>query len=206
MSSKKKELRAFDDFLYSGLDYIKSNNLSLPVELLKTDDLFLSQVFELYNIIEEEQVTILNCPQNTGITTALYFVMCYYSLTYPIITILSKAGKARNQTMDKVFDLFKKFTGEDYSHELKSNTVIISKGQTKISEIKFMDAGTFDIALVSNILLFDDCNKLKNLDKYTDLMKSRARHDKIVMNFADSPELTTLANENKIIKKDFKIF
>lgn len=206
MNSKQKGLRALDDIFYYGLDYIKNNNLSLPIELVKTDESFLQQTFALYNIIEADKLTMLNCPKDSGITTALYFIMSYYSLTYPKILIFSKTGKARNQIMDKVFDLFKKFLDESYSQETQSNVVIISKGSTKISEIKFTNVTTFDINLDADILLFDDCDKIRNIDKYKDLMKNTDKHEKIIMNFMDSKDLATLAAENKINKKDFKIF
>lgn len=206
MILNKKELLAFDDFLYMGIDFIKKSKLALPIELLKTDDFFLQKVFEIYNLIENDQISIFDCPDKSGITTALYFIIFYYSLKYPLITILSKNTKTRNQVMDKVFELFENFISDNYSHVLKSNTVFISYDNKKISEIKFLDVVTFDIATTSGILLFDDCGPLKNLDKYRDLIKNKNNHEKIVMNFVNNKELITLAKENNINIKKIKIF
>ena len=198
----------FDDILFMTMNYINSKKQLLP-EFIKTDELFLRSVYDLYNEIENNKAIIFFQYANTGMTTALQFIACYYSLHYNDITILTTGNYCH--TMENTFNFFCDILClEGINNNFMSNNIICKSNNVIFCNINLLGDNVFDIANLKGLIIFDTKKEIKNFSKYNDLLKNwfedKKKYDRLIFNFPESESIVKLAKEYNIKNKKIKIF
>lgn len=208
MNLEQVRRKKFDDILYMGTDAFKKMP-SLPPELCKTDEWFFQKTFDVYNIIEETNPVIINQNRDTGLTTSLQFIICYYSLFYPEITLLVNPGNY-SEKFHQVYDVFANLLNFKYDGKFMSNKIILKYNNVQYCEITILGDNVFNIADLKGPVIFDTNKVMKNYSKYEDLLKTsiknKKKYDKLVLNFPENDDMLKLAKEYKIETKTIKIF
>ena len=212
-----EELRSknFDDILYAGVFELRKRQ-ALPQQLARLDEPFLQNVFELYRYMEDNHIGFVRNVENTGFSTALYFVVFYYSLFTKNITILGKPSQIES-SLEVVFRMIMSFVSIDLRLNLMSNQMIINDDKGQVCTIKILNSGAFDIAELSAYTFFDNCNKLSNYDQMRDVMLNAedGKYDRLMLNFPKPKKKGSLAEDDLFLKlgqefnfpiMDFKIF
>ncbi len=206
MNLEQARSRSFEDILYMGI--MELDKKPLPVELYKTDEFFFKKVFDLYNDIEENKVLSLSqLSSQTGLTSALCFIIAYYSLHFKSITIVSKQGNYKDVFLS-VYDMFTSFIKMNYTKIGKgsSGEIKLKSDNVEYCTINFPSDLNFNISDLKEIVVFDTSNKVMNVEKYKDIMKNISSHSRFIMNFPDNKNLSNMIVENKIKTKEIKIF
>lgn len=204
MNLKQIRSRNFDDILYMGIKGHLQKKQALPAELFKTDEEFLRVTYELYAELEKEHITVLRQVKKSGVSTALMFIIAYYSLHHDTITIVQKPG-AHSALLQPVFRMFADFADFKCSIDKKSNQVFLRHENDVFCTINLLNDTAFNAADISGLVVFDNCTKLKNPEKYTDLFNNKEKYDKVILNFPESDLLNKLAVDYNLKIKEIRI-
>lgn len=208
MTLEQAKERRFDDILYRGVTWLKTVK-QLPPELCKIDEEFLRNCFVIYDSIENNKPIIFRHARSTGFSTALMFVISYYTLLYPQITILVNPG-AYSTSFEKVYEMFANFIGLSCDINTMSNKINLRIGKKQYCEINVLNDLAFNNADLKGPIIFDTNREMKNTSKFEDLLKTfnkyPEKYDKLVFHFLDNDNLKKIETEYSIFSKEIKIF
>lgn len=208
MNLEQARNKTFDDILYVGLDYIK-NLPALPPEHAKTDEWFFQSVFEIYNAVETMNPIIFYQKRGTGMTTALQYIISYYTLHHKEITIVTNPG-SYHKTLEGVYIMFANFLGMKLDGNFMSNKILLKENGHDFCEISILSVTQFDNANLKGPIILDSKTELKNSSKFNDLFKTIRsnvkKYDKFALNFPENENISKLAKEYNIDTKKIKIF
>ncbi len=200
--------KTLDDILYVGIDYIK-NLPALPPEHARTDEWFFQNVFGIYNMIESMNPIVFYQKRSTGMTTALQYIIAYYTLHYKEITVITNPG-SYHKTFEGVYLLFANFLGMKFDGNFMSNKIILKSNRQEYCEISILSVTQFDNANLKGPIILDSKTELKNSSKFNDLFKTiqsnTKKYDKFALNFPENENISKLAKEYNIDTKKIKIF
>lgn len=196
-------VRRFDDILYHCTAELKKPT-RLPMELLKTNEDFFIELFDLYNTLEQEKVLITTHKRNTGFSTGLLFLIFYYSLKYKDITFVTKNGIVPT-SLKIIYEKMCEWCKIDVEINTMSNKVLLKNGTKKFCEINFLGDTVFDIASLKGVVIIDHSVSQVNVEKFKDIVNNRAKYERVLMNFSNTQEINKLAKESNLKIKEVKL-